>query len=222
MVVVMVSGWPCYQRKVRYGPAGRQSIDGSPAGPQNRAEGAPSWRRTALPRPSSCPPPCEAPRFASGRRSCSWRAFCPATRRRPIRTVSLLLSRRLHQCCVLVMVAPESDDAWTPHHWFLPGNSSHESNQLLGIISLLLIRDGSNVTLGTDFSRFGFELRHVRLQTVSFQRLTSGITPGPPFIAQPDTLRSDLNLTEIRFASRHHFRDNAAQSTFESALSSSG
>jgi hypothetical protein len=60
--------------------------------------------------------------------------------------------------CVLVMVAPESDDAWTPHHWLLLGNSSHESNQRLGVIPLLLILDGSNVTLGTDFSRFGFEL----------------------------------------------------------------
>src|SRR5687767_10231260 len=78
--------------------------------------------------------------------------------------------------CVLVMVAPESDDAWTPHHWLLLGNSSHESNQRLSVIPLLLVRDGSNVTLGTDFSRFGLGLRHVRLQTVSFRRLTPELT----------------------------------------------
>lgn len=73
---------------------------------------------------------------------------------------------------VLVMVAPEPDDAWPPHPWLLPGNSAHECNQRLGVTALLLVRDGSNVTLNADFSRFGFELRHVRLQTVSFRWLT--------------------------------------------------
>ena len=57
---------------------------------------------------------------------------------------------------VLVMIAPESDDAWPPHPWFLLDNSSHESNQSLGIIPLLCVRDGSNVTLGADFCGFGF------------------------------------------------------------------
>jgi len=73
---------------------------------------------------------------------------------------------------VLVMIAPESDDAWPPHPWFSLGNSSHKSNQSLGVIPLLLVRDGSNVTLDTDFSRFGLGLRHVHLQTGSFRRIT--------------------------------------------------
>src|SRR4030095_5161165 len=59
---------------------------------------------------------------------------------------------------VLVMVAPESDDAWPPHPWFLPGNSSHESNQSLGVIPLLLVRNGSDMTLGADSCGFGLEL----------------------------------------------------------------
>jgi hypothetical protein len=59
---------------------------------------------------------------------------------------------------VPVMVAPESDDAWPPHPWFLLGNSSHESNQRLGVIPLLLVRNVSDMTLDADFCGFGLEL----------------------------------------------------------------
>jgi len=74
---------------------------------------------------------------------------------------------------VLVMMAPEPDDAWPPHPWFLLGNSSHESNQSLGVIPLLLVRDGSNVTLGADVGGFGLEYRHMHLRAASFRRLTN-------------------------------------------------
>jgi hypothetical protein len=74
--------------------------------------------------------------------------------------------------CVLVMVAPESDDAWPPHPWFLLGNSSHESNERLRVIPLLLVRDGSNVTRGADFCGLGPGYRHMRLRTVPCRHLT--------------------------------------------------
>ena len=48
----------------------------------------------------------------------------------------------------------------------------------LGVIPLLLVRDGSDVTLGTDFCGFGLGFRHVRLQTVSFRRLTVAAHPS--------------------------------------------
>jgi hypothetical protein len=60
--------------------------------------------------------------------------------------------------CVLVMVAPESHDAWPPHSRFLLGNFSHESSQRPGVIPLLLVRDARNVTIGADFCGFGLEL----------------------------------------------------------------
>jgi hypothetical protein len=52
------------------------------------------------------------------------------------------------------------------------GNSSQESNQSLRIIPLFLVRDGSNMTLDTDFCGFGLGYRHMHLRTASFRRLT--------------------------------------------------
>src|SRR5688500_19641292 len=66
------------------------------------------------------------------------------------------------------MVAPESNDAWPPHPWFLLGNFSHENNQTLGVIPLLLVRNSSDVTLGTDFRGFGLRYRHMRIRTAFF------------------------------------------------------
>src|SRR5688572_29075001 len=45
------------------------------------------------------------------------------------------------------MVAPESNDARPPHPWFLLGNFWHEDNQTLRVMPLLLVRNGSDVTL---------------------------------------------------------------------------
>src|SRR5687767_9650312 len=53
------------------------------------------------------------------------------------------------------MVAPESNDAWPPHPWFLLRDFSHESNQTPGVIPLLLVRNSGDVTLDTDFRGFG-------------------------------------------------------------------
>jgi hypothetical protein len=75
---------------------------------------------------------------------------------------------------VLVMVAPESNDGWPPHPWFLLGNSSHENNQTPGVIPLLLVRNRSDVTLDTDVRGSGFRYRHMRLRAASFRRLTLG------------------------------------------------
>src|SRR5687767_10273812 len=77
--------------------------------------------------------------------------------------------------CVLVMVAPESNDAWPPHPWFLLGNFSHENNQTLGVIPLLLVRNSSDVTLGTDFRGFGLRYRHMRLRTAFFDAPNAGL-----------------------------------------------
>ena len=68
---------------------------------------------------------------------------------------------------IVVAGIHERNHAWPPHFRFLLGNSSHESKQRLGVIPLLLLRDGSSVTLGTDSCGFGLGLRHARLQTVS-------------------------------------------------------
>ena len=66
---------------------------------------------------------------------------------------------------VFVMVAPESDDARPPHPWCLLGDSTHESNQRLGVLPLLLARNGGEMTRGADSCGFGLEYRHVRLRT---------------------------------------------------------
>ena len=73
---------------------------------------------------------------------------------------------------VLVVIAPEADDARPPHSRFLLDNSSHESDQSPGIIPLLLVRDGRNVALDADICGFGLGYRHMRLQTASFGRRT--------------------------------------------------
>src|SRR5688572_23999833 len=70
--------------------------------------------------------------------------------------------------CVLVMVAPESNDAWPPHPWFVPGNFPHENNQAPGVIPLLLVRHSSDVTFDTDFRGFGLQYRHMPSERFPF------------------------------------------------------
>src|SRR6185295_3222335 len=87
----------------------------------------------------------------------------PSPRGKPSESGIALVTAR-----VLVMVAPESNDAWPPHPWFVLGNSSHENNQTLGVIPLLLVRNSSDVTLGTDFRGFGLRDRHSASERLPF------------------------------------------------------
>src|SRR5690349_8029221 len=68
---------------------------------------------------------------------------------------------------VLVVVAAKPDDARPPHPGFLPGHSAHQGKQSVRILALLLVRNGSNMALDTDFRGFGLGYVHMHLRTAS-------------------------------------------------------
>jgi hypothetical protein len=92
---------------------------------------------------------------------------------------------------VLVMISPKPNDGWPPHPWFLFGNSSHERNQCPRVIPLLVVRDGSNVAFGADFSWFSFWFRHMHLQTVSFS------TPSPELTGRAIAMKVSYSRTRL-------------------------
>src|SRR6185436_3650152 len=98
---------------------------------------------------------------------------------------------------VLVVIAPESDDARPPHPWFLLGHSSHEGNESSRVFPLFLVRDGSNMSLGADACGFGLEFSHIHLRRASKTTFVAIAPPYEPNSYRPRLLTKPSPLPEL-------------------------